>query len=205
MSTTVILIRHAQSEGNTNRESYKTTPDQLIGLTEKGVEQARIASAHLNKWLDGTRANIFASPYKRARDTMRIALAGCQGWIPKNQYEDIRLRERAFNFETRFPKHFFDKDCGESLAELSDRAQSFKRDLEERMAIDSNISHFVIFTHSQVMRVLHLLFTNSHYENYELENRPGNCCAYAYSVSSDFAYEIINGPKNPRNLLEVIN
>ena len=37
----IILIRHAQSEGNRNREIHQMIPDHRVKLTEEGWRQVR--------------------------------------------------------------------------------------------------------------------------------------------------------------------
>ena len=39
----IILIRHAQSEGNRNREIHQLIPDHRVKLTEDGWRQVRFA------------------------------------------------------------------------------------------------------------------------------------------------------------------
>lgn len=40
----IILIRHAQSEGNKNRDIHQMIPDHRVKLTEEGKRQVRSAS-----------------------------------------------------------------------------------------------------------------------------------------------------------------
>jgi len=39
----ILLIRHAESEGNVDKSIWCTTPDYLIPLSEKGIKQAQQA------------------------------------------------------------------------------------------------------------------------------------------------------------------
>jgi broad specificity phosphatase PhoE len=66
----IILIRHAQSEGNKNREIHQTIPDHRVKLTQDGLAQARDAGRRLKKLLrpDDT-LHFFTSPYRRTRET----------------------------------------------------------------------------------------------------------------------------------------
>ena len=36
----MLIVRHGESQGNTREETYQTTPDPLVGLTERGKHQA---------------------------------------------------------------------------------------------------------------------------------------------------------------------
>ena len=72
----LVLIRHGQSEGNATPKKavYRSTPDHLIALTERGKAEARHAGKLLKVLLsrhrpDG-RAKFFCSPHVRARQTL---------------------------------------------------------------------------------------------------------------------------------------
>ena len=43
MPRRVVMIRHGESEGNVNESAYQTKPDNSLGLTKLGWEQARMA------------------------------------------------------------------------------------------------------------------------------------------------------------------
>ncbi|KAI7361595.1 hypothetical protein KC328_g19077, partial [Hortaea werneckii] len=47
----IILIRHAQSEGNRNREIHQMIPDHRVKLTEEGWRQAEEAGRRLRTLL----------------------------------------------------------------------------------------------------------------------------------------------------------
>ena len=74
----IYLIRHGQSQGNANKDIYKTTPDYALRLTEKGYSQAldrgiRIAQ---NILCIGEPAYFYCSPFYRTRDTLNGILDG---------------------------------------------------------------------------------------------------------------------------------
>ena len=43
----IILIRHGESEGNTDSRAYARTPDSKIRLTERGFAQALVAGLQM--------------------------------------------------------------------------------------------------------------------------------------------------------------
>ena len=43
----IYLVRHGESEGNVDKELYKTVPDWKVPLTKKGVKQARVAGERI--------------------------------------------------------------------------------------------------------------------------------------------------------------
>merc|ERR1711881_718371 len=62
----IILIRHAQSEGNKNRDIHQYVPDHRVKLTPDGHTQALDAGKRLRTLLkpDDT-IQFFTSPYRR--------------------------------------------------------------------------------------------------------------------------------------------
>lgn len=106
----IILIRHAQSEGNKNREIHQTVPDHRVKLTSDGWKQAEAAGLKLRSLLrpDDT-LHFFTSPYRRTRETTEGILNALTSSNPAPSpfprhgikvYEEPRLREQDFgNFQ----------------------------------------------------------------------------------------------------------
>lgn len=106
----IILIRHAQSEGNKNREIHQTVPDHRVKLTSEGWKQAEAAGLKLRSLLrpDDT-LHFFTSPYRRTRETTEGILNALTSSNPAPSpfprhtikvYEEPRLREQDFgNFQ----------------------------------------------------------------------------------------------------------
>lgn len=106
----IILIRHAQSEGNKNREIHQTVPDHRVKLTAEGWKQAEAAGLKLRSLLrpDDT-LHFFTSPYRRTRETTEGILSALTSSNPAPSpfprhaikvYEEPRLREQDFgNFQ----------------------------------------------------------------------------------------------------------
>ena len=63
----IYLVRHGQSEQNANK-NYFCSNDEIIPLTEKGIEQAKEAGIFLSKLPLG-KTLIISSPYVRAKQT----------------------------------------------------------------------------------------------------------------------------------------
>jgi len=61
----IIIIRHAQSEGNKDKTIHQNTPDHKVCLTTEGQEQARQAGEKLRSLLrEDDSLHFFISPYK---------------------------------------------------------------------------------------------------------------------------------------------
>ncbi|EHL01315.1 putative phosphoglycerate mutase DET1 [Glarea lozoyensis 74030] len=149
----IILIRHAQSEGNKNRDIHQTIPDHRVKLTQDGWTQAYEAGRRLRTLLraDDT-LHFFTSPYRRTRETTEGILSTLTSDEPSPSpfprhsikvYEEPRLREQDFgNFQPCSAEmermwqeradygHFFYRiPNGESAADAYDRVSGFNESL----------------------------------------------------------------------------
>jgi len=133
----IILVRHAESEGNVDVRSYGSVGDPNISLTVKGREQAKEAGEKLKELLGDTPVFCYYSPYRRSRQTAQIILPYLE---TRFQKEDVRLREREFagsfqrnevnrKDERTYSRFFWRPDGGESLADVYDRVTLFMENL----------------------------------------------------------------------------
>ncbi|KAJ9141952.1 Phosphoglycerate mutase family domain-containing protein [Pleurostoma richardsiae] len=173
----IILIRHAQSEGNKNREIHQTVPDHRVKLTPEGWLQAYDAGRRLRQMLraDDT-IQFFTSPYRRTRETTEGILATLTADDPEptpfkrnhiKVYEEPRLREQDFgNFQPCSAEmermwqeradygHFFYRiPNGESAADAYDRVSGFNESLWRQFGEDDFASVCVLVTHGLMSRV----------------------------------------------------
>ncbi|KAM0115477.1 hypothetical protein ACP6JC_008003 [Aspergillus fumigatus] len=173
----IILIRHAQSEGNKNREIHQTIPDHRVQLTPEGHRQAREAGSKLRALLrpDDT-IHFFTSPYRRTRETTEGILESLTSDSPSPSpfprhtikvYEEPRLREQDFgNFQPCSAEmermwleradygHFFYRiPNGESAADAYDRISGFNESLWRLFGEDDFASVCVLVTHGLMTRV----------------------------------------------------
>jgi len=106
----IVIIRHAQSEGNKNRSIHQTVPDHRVKLTAEGHAQALEAGKRLRSLLkpeDSVR--FYTSPYTRTRETTQGILQSLTSDDPDPSpfprrkiavFEEPRLREQDFgNFQ----------------------------------------------------------------------------------------------------------
>jgi broad specificity phosphatase PhoE len=165
------LIRHAQSAGNVANDAALAAGlpeldlalrDMDVPLSDLGEEQAR----HLGAWFRQapTPVAVVASPYRRAMDTVAIALAAADRSAPIRL--DERLREREFGIldrltkvgiEARHPeqaaaraflgKFFHRPPGGESWADVAARVRSVMGDLR----MDHEDDDVVVVTHQAVI------------------------------------------------------
>ena len=173
----IILVRHAQSEGNKNREIHQFVPDHRVKLTPDGWKQAEDAGRRLRAMLkpDDT-IQFFTSPYRRTRETTEGILKTLTdddptpSPFPRNTitvYEEPRLREQDFgNFQPCSAEmermwqeradygHFFYRiPNGESAADAYDRVSGFNESLWRQFGDADFPSVCVIVTHGLMTRV----------------------------------------------------
>ncbi|TDC60938.1 histidine phosphatase family protein [Actinomadura sp. GC306] len=158
------LTRHGESTGNLAYQAVAGTDAEDAGIPERDADiplsdTGRAQAARFGRWLAALPADerptlVVSSPYLRALDTARIALAQTpyadpddpDGLRPK---VDERLRDReqgvlqgltGAGVERRFPeeaerqrhlgKFYYRPPGGESWADLALRLRSFYRDLD---------------------------------------------------------------------------
>ncbi|KAF2238340.1 phosphoglycerate mutase-like protein [Viridothelium virens] len=173
----IILVRHAQSEGNKNREVHQMIPDHRVKLTQEGRNQAEEAGRRLKGLLrpDDT-LQFFTSPYRRTRETTEGILKslcgedGTPSPFPRHAvkvYEEPRLREQDFgNFQPCSAEmermwqeradygHFFYRiPNGESAADAYDRVSGFNESLWRSFGEQDFPSVCVLVTHGLMTRV----------------------------------------------------
>ncbi|KAL4945209.1 hypothetical protein BDV06DRAFT_48578 [Aspergillus oleicola] len=173
----IILIRHAQSEGNKNREIHQTIPDHRVKLTSEGHRQAQEAGTRLRSLLrpDDT-IHFFTSPYRRTRETTEGILSSLTADTPSPSpfprqtikvYEEPRLREQDFgNFQPCSAEmermwlersdygHFFYRiPNGESAADAYDRVSGFNESMWRLFGEKDFASVCVLVTHGLMTRV----------------------------------------------------
>ncbi|KAJ4419536.1 hypothetical protein N0V85_000977 [Neurospora sp. IMI 360204] len=204
----IILIRHAQSEGNKNRDIHQTIPDHRVKLTEEGWQQAYDAGRRLRKLLraDDT-VQFFTSPYRRTRETTEGILATLTSDDPEPSpfkrnhikvYEEPRLREQDFgNFQPCSAEmermwqeradygHFFYRiPNGESAADAYDRVSGFNESLWRQFNDDDFASVCVLVTHGLMSRVFLMKWYHFSVEYFE-DLRNVNHCEFLIMRNND--------------------
>lgn len=168
----IVLIRHAESEGNVDNIAYTYLPDSRVPLTTYGWQQALTAGERVREVSSGDahppRLFFYTSPYLRSKQTFEgVAAAFDPGQIMGAQ-EEVQLREQDFgNFQDaegkqrekaerlRFGRFFYRFPNGESGADVYDRMTIF----EDHLVRDINAGRFgpdatlVLVTHGLALRI----------------------------------------------------
>lgn len=189
----IVLVRHGQSEGNVNKEIYKTKPDYALRLTATGMAQALMAGNYLREILGKSLPQFYVSPFWRTRDTyfqIRKAWQSEHGTdLFKNFYEDPRLREQEWHGS--LPVDGYDQDAeknrdefghfyyrfngGESCADVFDRVSDFMNTLNRDFEKPTFPENCVIVTHGMTLRVFLMRWFHLSVEEFELYANPQNC------------------------------
>ncbi|OJJ51460.1 hypothetical protein ASPZODRAFT_55761, partial [Penicilliopsis zonata CBS 506.65] len=205
----IILIRHAQSEGNKNREIHQTVPDHRVKLTVEGHRQAREAGTKLRALLrpDDT-LHFFTSPYRRTRETTQGILESLTSDRPSPSpfirqtikvYEEPRLREQDFgNFQPCTAEmermwheradygHFFYRiPSGESAADAYDRVSGFNESLWRLFGENDFASVCVLVTHGLMTRIFLMKWYHWSVEYFEDLRNINHCEFVVMKLNSD--------------------
>jgi len=60
----IILIRHGESKGNSQEDTYETTPDPLVPLTKKGRKQCDELGKKLKEKIGSSPVWVYVSPHQ---------------------------------------------------------------------------------------------------------------------------------------------
>jgi broad specificity phosphatase PhoE len=181
---TIKLVRHGESDANIGKVVSHEVGDHAIPLSEHGREQARATGHSIGRaFLDG--ALIYASPYRRTRETLAGILDG--GGIAVGDigrvYEDPRLREVEHGYEDvvtqnelrqRHGWFYYRFRGGESPADCYDRASSFLESLM-RQVERKRAERVLVVTHGLFIRCFVMRFLHLTVEDFDALANPRNC------------------------------
>lgn len=212
----ILIIRHAQSEGNKDKTVHQNTPDHKVGLTSEGHQQALAAGKKLRELLrTDDKLHFFISPYRRTRETTEGILSGLCANTPAPSpfqrsrikvYEEPRLREQDFgNFQPGTDEverlwreradygHFFYRiPNGESGADVYDRITSFNGSLWRRFSEDDMASVAVLVTHGLCSRVFLMAWYHYSVEFFEDLRNINHCEFLVMKLGNNGRYVLQN-------------
>ncbi|PNW85350.1 hypothetical protein CHLRE_03g182300v5 [Chlamydomonas reinhardtii] len=192
----IILVRHAESEGNVDNKAYSYIPDSQVPLTARGHMQAREAGQMIKQVMksdpearDNFRLFFYISPYKRSLQTYEGICSQFPSHHLLGVQEEVQLREQDFgNFQDhvgkqrekaerlRFGRFFYRFPNGESGADVYDRITIF----EDHMIRDINAGRFadktslVLVTHGLALRVFLMRWFHWTVDEFLSVYNPGN-------------------------------
>lgn len=214
----IILIRHAESEGNADRTIHGSKPDFALNLTEKGKIQANEAGILLTKIIPESypsnyhslfrTIHFYRSPFYRTRQTHEIIAKH----FPYSTYtEDPRLREQEHTAriepfcqdkrdETEKERdeygHFYYRfEGGESCADVYDRVSDFLNTLFRDFEKPAFPDNCVIISHGMTNRLFLMRFLHYTVEEFEFLRNPENCGMYILEKQHNDKYKLTEEPK----------
>lgn len=183
----IIIVRHAQSEANANKDAYESTPDFAFQITETGWEQARQAGKDIKHLIGDESVQAYVSPFTRTQQTY----AGIAESISDNvlkTYEDPRIREQSLgHLQTaeafqknlqdchNYGRFFYQIPDGEATATVHTRVCSFIETLHRDFAKDNMAENALIITHGITLRVLVMVLMRESVGYFESLQNPNNC------------------------------
>ena len=211
----IVLIRHAESEGNVDETMYMRKPDHRIELTEKGKRQAREAGEQLKNLLGPNETlYVYVSPYLRTMQTLYELGQAVGVDRVLGVREEPRIREQDFgNFQDAtmrelkrerlgFGRFFYRFPNGESAADVYDRVTSFRETLRN----DIHFGRFncddrgcrtddctvVIVTHGLTLRVFLMRWYKWTTDQFTRLKNPGNAELVVMERGDGGRYTLLN-------------
>jgi broad specificity phosphatase PhoE len=182
----IILIRHGESEGNIDRNTYAVKPDFKLLLTETGVQQAFEAGAKLKEITGEGPVMFYVSPMWRTRMTFEhIAKHYDPGMVKWK--EDPRLREQEWGHfrdlkaniqiddeRNKFGTFYYRIKDGESCADVYDRVSDFMHSLYRDFEKKDFPRNVVLITHGMTLRLFLMRWFRWTIEEFETLRNPKN-------------------------------
>lgn len=200
----IILIRHAQSEANVDRNNYGRKPDYAMELTATGLEQALEAGKKLKHIIGPEGAFFYVSPLWRTRQTFE----GIAQSLSKDQFrwqEEPRLREQEWgHLRTReecaqidterdaFGTFYYRVPAGESAADVFGRVSDFFGTLYRDFEKENYPDNAVIITHGMTLRLFLMRWFHWTVEEFEELANPENCKVVVLEKQENGKYALIS-------------
>lgn len=200
----IILIRHAQSEGNVDPAMYASVPDSKLRITEQGKKQAYAAGVQLKDVIGQETVTFYVSPFLRSAQTYQeIRLAFTDEQVVWHR-EDPRLREQEWgNFQDpqvmkqamehrrKVGAFYYRFPTGESGADVFDRVSMFLETLYRDMHRGLCGQNTIILSHGLFCRVFLTRFFRWSIEKFHKLWNFDNCQYSIMELQPDKYYKLI--------------
>ncbi len=178
-------MRHAESEGNINKEIYKTKPDYALNLTDTGILQSIHSGKDLGLLLGNETVSAYVSPFYRTRQTFNQVKPFIN---VVEMREDPRLREQewcgrlrteGYDYNTEEERdafgHFYYRfHGGESCADVFDRISTLLETVHRDFKKKTNPTNALFVTHGMTLRVILMRWFHMTVEEFEFLRNPKN-------------------------------
>ncbi|CAF2969025.1 unnamed protein product [Rotaria sp. Silwood2] len=209
----IFLVRHGESQANIDLSLYGRMANHEIELTEKGCEEALEAGKKLHSLIGKESVYVYMSPYKRSKQTWSFIRKSFSPLQIIAQHEDPRLREQEFGNLTdlttvpqavqerdRLGHFFYRFSCGESGADVYDRASLFLDTLFREMDNGHHdpTQNILIVSHELFIRLF--LMRYFHWTVDEFKTlRTFNNCEICELIKKDGVYTLDGRTRPPTN------
>lgn len=182
----IILVRHGESEGNFDRNTYAQKQDYKLLLTPLGQQQADEAGKKLQALIGDERILFYVSPLWRTRMTFEHIAKH----FDKSQYrwkEDPRLREQEWGHfrdlkaniqiddeRNKFGTFYYRIKDGESCADVYDRVSDFMHSMYRDFEKPKFPQNAVIVSHGMTVRLFLMRWFHWTVEEFETLRNPKN-------------------------------
>src|SRR5215204_3031123 len=207
----IILIRHGESEGNIDKDKYRTIPDYALNLTPKGIEQSQRAGHAIQEVIGEESLYVYLSPYFRTRQTFQNLRAVFEPNIAEIS-EDPRIRELDWGHlrhpneneeiskqRDNFSTFYYRIPDGESGADVFDRVSTFLETMFRNFNRADYPQNALIVTHGLTLRLFLMRWYHWTVEEFENLRNPQNCQIVVMQKRSDEKYELITKLKRRNN------
>lgn len=182
----IILVRHGESEGNIDRNTYAVKPDFKLLLTDLGKQQAIDAGIKLRAITGEGSVMFYVSPMWRTRMTFENIAAQ---FAPEQiQWkEDPRLREQEWGHfrdlkaniqiddeRNKFGTFYYRIKDGESCADVYDRVSDFMHTLYRDFEKGNFPDNVILVTHGMTLRIFLMRWFRWTVEEFETLRNPKN-------------------------------
>ena len=199
----IILIRHAESEGNVDLNRYGKVPSHRLDLTDRGHRQAAAAGVELRRMIGDETVCFYVSPYQRARQTFQGIRRAFADEQVGHAFEDPRLREQDWGHfvdadanaklrreRKRYGQFYYRFKDGESGADVFDRVSVFLETLHRDFNKDDFPRNVIMVTHGLTMRLFFMRWLHWSVEKFERVWNPENCEFKVLEMGPDGRYAL---------------
>lgn len=182
----IILVRHGESEGNLDRNTYAVKPDFKLLLTGNGVQQAYEAGEKLKAITGDEPVMFYVSPMWRTRMTFEHIAKHYDQMLIKWK-EDPRLREQEWGHfrdlkaniqiddeRNKFGTFYYRIKDGESCADVYDRVSDFMHSMYRDFEKKDFPPNVIIVTHGMTLRLFLMRWLRWTIEEFETLRNPKN-------------------------------
>lgn len=196
----IVLVRHGESEGNTDDTVYERVPDHALALTERGVQQAREAGKYLRELFGTERVSAYVSPYRRTHETLTsLELDPTllrvreeprlreQDWGNWQDRDDVR-KQKAYR--DAYGHFFYRFAQGESGADVYDRVGAFLESLWRSFESPDHPQNVLLVTHGLTMRLFCMRWLHWTVPEFESLSNPDNGETRSLILGGDGHYHL---------------